>query len=147
MCLIVDNDVSHRVFLRADDPDFKYVYGCLFGKRLSVARIVYGGKLKTEYLRNNALVMPLLELRRAGRAKVVDDDLVECEVSGLTKTGLCGSNDLHIIALARIEKIGLLCSLDQALADDFTNPSLITNPRGKVYKYASHRKLLPQFCP
>jgi hypothetical protein len=60
---------------------------------------------------------------------------------------LCRSNDLHIIALARVARVGLLCSRDQALADDFTNRTLIANPRGRVYKYARHRTLLPQFCP
>jgi hypothetical protein len=147
MCLIVDNDVAHRVFLKPDDPDFKYVFGCLFGKRLPAASIVYGGKLKTEYLGNTALIAPLLELRRVGRARIVDDSLIEHEMSVVTESGLCGSNDSHNIALARIASVGLLCSLDKALARDFTNPALIANPRGKVYKHASHRKLLPQFCP
>ena len=69
MCLIVDNDVAHRVFLKPDDPDFKYVFGCLFGKRLPGASIVYGGKLTAEYLGNTALIAPLLELKRVGWAR------------------------------------------------------------------------------
>jgi hypothetical protein len=147
MCLIVDNNIVHRVLLQPDDNDFKHVHQALFGSRPPIAEIVYGGKkLMGEYARSTAVIEVLLQLRRAGRAKVEDSDQVDDEANRVAKTGFCKSDDEHIIALARVSGVRLLCSLDKNLADDFTNKALIDKPRGKVYKYSSHRKLLSQFC-
>jgi hypothetical protein len=147
MCLIVDNDVVHRVLLKPDDEDFKHVHSSLFGLKKPKAVLVYGGsKLNKEYTGSEAIIEKLLELRRAGRARREDDGLVDSEEKRVAASKLCSSNDEHIIALALVSKARLLCSRDNALAGDFTNKALIDKPRGKVYKYATHKKLLMQFC-
>lgn len=43
------------------------------------------------------------------------------------------SNDIHIIALARVSGARLLFSNDTALHKDFRNKDLIDQPRGKVF--------------
>ncbi len=52
------------------------------------------------------------------------------------------SNDAHVIALARVSGARILFCRDTALEKDFRNPSVINNPRGKIYKYKSHKNLL-----
>jgi hypothetical protein len=147
MCLIVDNNVVHRVLLKPDDEDYKHVHSSLFGAKRPTCVLVYGGsKLNKEYRGSGAVIVALLQLRRAGRARLEDDTLVDSEEKWLTANKLCSSDDEHLVALARISKVRLLCSLDKDLARDFANKALIDKPRGKVYKYATHNKLLMQFC-
>jgi hypothetical protein len=146
MCLIVDNNVVHRVLLKPDDEDFKHVHSSLFGTKQPMAVIVYGGtKLNKKYSGSGAVIEKLLELRRAGRARREDDALVDSEVKRVAASKLCSSDDEHLVALALVAKVRLLCSLDKDLARDFANKALIDKPRGKVYKYATHNKLLMQF--
>ena len=119
----------------------------LFGTRGPIARVAYGGRLKTELLKSATLRKALVLLDRAGRAIAVDDLEVERETKWVEDTGLCRSNDSHVIGLARAGNVRLLCSLDRDLHADFTNKSLIDNPRGKVYKNdAAHLPLLRRFC-
>lgn len=147
MCIIIDNDVVHRVLLKPDDEDFRHVHSSLFGHKKPKAVLIYGGtKLNKEYGGSEAVIEKLLELRRAGRAQREDDASVDSEEKRVAAGKLCSSNDEHLIALARISNARLLCSNDKDLARDFTNKALIDKPRGKVYKYATHHKLLMQFC-
>ena len=146
MCLIVDNSVRDRVFFNADDRDFRLLHYCLFGNGRTAVRIVYGGELKREYLLRKEVMHRLLELDRKGQARIVSDAKVDEETEALKRSGLCRSNDAHVIALARIGKVGLLCADDKALKRDFRNKALIDRPRGKVYNRKSHENLLRQFC-
>jgi hypothetical protein len=147
MCLIVDNNVVHRVLLNRNDEDFKHVHSSLFGDKKPMAVMVYGGtKLNKEYGGSEAVIEKLLELRRSGRARREDDALVDSEAKRVAASKLCSSDDEHLIALALVSKVRLLCSLDKPLARDFGNKALIDKPRGKVYKYATHKALLIQFC-
>lgn len=147
MCLIVDANVVNRVFLVADDPDFKDLYASLFATRKPVAKVIYGGKLIAEYYRSHHDVIKiLLQLDQAGRATKVDDSLIDSEHKLIIKMKVCKSNDTHIIALARAEKVRLLCSHDKNLGTDFKNKTLLNNPRGKVYKNTKHNTLLDKFC-
>jgi predicted nucleic acid-binding protein len=147
MCLIVDANVVNRVFLIADDPDFKDLYASLFATRKPVAKIIYGGKLIEEYSRSHhEVIRILLQLDQAGRATKVDDSLIDGEHEIIIKMKVCKSNDTHIIALARAGKVRLLCSHDKPLATDFKNKALLNKPRGKVYKSSKHNNLLDKFC-
>ena len=58
----------------------------------------------------------------------------------------CVSDDPHVIALAQESGARLLCSLDEALHTDFTNPRLINAPRGHVYQNAAHKHLIRLHC-
>lgn len=146
MCLIVDNSVRDRVFFSPDDSDFVNLHSCLFGNGRPAVRIVYGGALKREYLKRKGVMERLLELDRKGQARIVSDADVDRETETLKKMGLCRSNDAHVIALARVGKVRLLCSDDTALKRDFRTKALLDTPRGKVYNHRSHRDLLREFC-
>ncbi|MCI0490774.1 MAG: hypothetical protein L0229_29625 [Blastocatellia bacterium] len=146
MCLIVDVNVAHRVLLVSDDPDFKDVHICLFTNSNPKGSLVYGGKLTDEYSRNHEIIRTLVKLDQAGRARKADDDLVNEEMERIIQSGLCESNDEHIIALARVGRVRLLCSHDKDLHADFTNKALLDKPRGKVYQKPRHKNLLSRFC-
>jgi hypothetical protein len=88
----------------------------------------------------------LVELDRKGRARAVSGALVDEETAALRASGLCRSNDVHVIALARVGRVGLLCACDNALKRDFKTKALIDRPRGKVYNRKSHKELLREFC-
>lgn len=146
MCLIVDVNVASKVLLTPDDPDFRDVHTSLFKNKKPKASLVYGGKLVDEYSRNLAVRRMIAVLDRAGRTRKIDNDSIEKEIEIVIQTGLCISNDKHIIALARVGKVRLLCSHDKALHTDFTNKALLDKPRGKVYQNRRHQKLLEKFC-
>ena len=146
MCLIVDNSVRDRVFFKADDRDFQDLHSCLVGDELPSVRIVYGGKLRREYLTSLKVMKRLAELDRKGQARAVSDALVDQETAALRASGLCRSNDVHVIALARVGKVRMLCACDNDLKRDFKTKALIDNPRGKVYDRRSHKELLREFC-
>lgn len=146
MCLIVDINVAHKVLLVSDDPDFKDVHICLFTNSNPRGSLAYGGKLLNEYGRSPEIIRKLAELDRAGRARKVDDDLVDEEMKRIIQSGICKSDDEHIIALARVGRVRLLCSHDKDLHTDFTNKTLLDKPRCKVYQKPKHNKLLWRFC-
>jgi hypothetical protein len=144
--MIVDINIAHKALLRDNDPDFRDIYASLFTGKMPNAKIVYGGHLTTEYIRSNALRRILIQLDRAGRARRVDDKSVNQEAAVVTNSGLCRSDDQHIIALARVGNVRLLCSHDTNLHTDFKNKDLLSNPRGKVYQNSSHNELLRIAC-
>jgi hypothetical protein len=53
------------------------------------------------------------------------------------------SDDPHVLALALAGGARLIYTRDQALINDFTNPHVLTAPRGKCYRdCVRHRHLL-----
>ncbi len=146
MCLIIDVNVAREVFSDTEEPDFAEIRKALFLSKAPGVRIVYGGLLREEYLRVEQVRRALVVLDRAGRVQKVSDAKVVAETISIELLHLCVSNDTHIIALARVAGVRLLCSRDQALQTDFSNKKLIDNPRGKVYQNASHKHLIKQFC-
>ena len=145
MCLIVDNDVAHRVLLRREDPDFAPVHDALFRTAPGMtARLVYGGRLRDEYYGNHATRAVILELDRKGRARPISDAAIARESAAASTIGL-ESNDDHIIGLARASGVRLLCTLDAKLKRDFKNQRLVAG-KGSVYCKAMHRHLLQRAC-
>ena len=69
----------------------------------------------------------------AGKLISHDDDEVDARADQIEQSGLCASNDFHIIALAQVAGARMLYSRDEELHQDFTNPMLLSQPRGKVY--------------
>lgn len=146
MCLIVDVNIAREVFGGSEDPDFSVIRQALFQKASNSVKLIYGGHLRVEYLRIDAVRRALRVLDQAGRAKQISDAQVNAEQAAVEEMGICVSNDTHIIALARIANVRLLCSHDQALHTDFTSKKLIDEPRGKVYQKAAHKHLIKKFC-
>jgi hypothetical protein len=144
MCLIVDANCAGSVFVGVGPDEFEPVRRALLGQKIG-ARLALGGHLVQEYQRAGVLKV-VLELDRAGRAFGVDDAEVSRLAEQLKDGGLLRSNDSHVIALALVSKVRLLVSLDKPLHKDFTNPALISKPRGKVYQKRSHAHLLQSHC-
>lgn len=141
MCLILDVNIVHRVFPQPSQ-DFIPIFDSLSKKR---ARIAYGGHLKTEYRALHKFWRILVELDRGGSARPVDDNRVQQETDRLRREDGCCSDDHHIIALALVSGVRLLCSEDRELHADFKNRSLL-NPPGSIYQDASHAHLVRQHC-
>lgn len=147
MCLIIDINVAKNVLIDSSDPDFGEVHRRLFAPRGRSLKIVYGGYLLEEYKRSNSLLRQIRILDQAGRAEAIDDAAVYEETARLKASGDCCSDDQHIVALARCSRARVLCSHDQNLHSDFTNPNLIPQPRGRVFQRPSHLHLLRDPCP
>jgi len=138
MCLIVDANVASDFFC-AKAPHYKEVFEAVLEGRCCV---YYGGKLRREYAQMRTVLLRILSLDKAGRAKVLPDNEIDQLTANLTRANVCKSNDAHVIALAMVANSRLLCTNDQFLQDDFTNKDLLAKPRGKVYKNSSHYRLI-----
>lgn len=147
MCAIVDANVAHQVFGNEQpEAGMRFLQWLESGRGL----LVVGGRLYAELLQSSEefrLWAP--EALRMG--KMIRENA--SEVNELERqifdNGLCSSDDPHVLALAQISGARLLYSNDSALQDDFTNHTLINNPRGKIYStrvnrnfVRSHRDLL-----
>ena len=66
---------------------------------------------------------------------------IDLEKGNLEAAGICVSNDIHIVALARISGSRLLYSKDDNLCKDFKNLKVL-NPKGKIYSTFRNKALL-----
>jgi hypothetical protein len=145
VCVIVDNNLAARVLVQ-EDPEFEPVWTRLFLIHKPTIRVAYGGKLRDELFGNKEVRRALRILDSAGRAKLVPDQKIEQELRTVLDSGLCKSNDAHVIALARAAPARVLVSDDRDLFQDFKNPKLLSSSRGKVYQRREHVKLLNMPC-
>lgn len=139
MCLIVDANLASVVFASPPQPDFAPVLdwfekgdGC----------VAYGGRLAAELERLGKARRYLRALLQAGRALLFPDNAISGEEDIVANTGLCRSNDPHVIGLARVSGARTLCTHDGDLQKDFRNPQLIAKPRGSIYQRREHARLL-----
>jgi predicted nucleic acid-binding protein len=139
MCIIVDANVAANLCRQQLTPDAKAVVDWIEKRG---GRIVHGGKLTDELTANSRVSRWLRSLSQAGRAIQVSAATVAAEVVRIQQSAQCASNDAHIIALARVSGARLLYSHDHDLHTDFTNPALVSQPRGSVYQNVTHRRLL-----
>src|SRR6185436_15367667 len=137
MCLIVDTNQAHRVFGAVESAFSTPIWSWLSRRGV----LVYGGKLASELAKNGDARRLLVELNRRGNALLQRKDIVAAEEAVVHETGLCTSNDHHVIALARLTGARVLVTEDRALMEDFRN-RLLVQPVGKIYRRASHRHLL-----
>ncbi len=142
MCIILDTDILHKVF-RGPSADFEPVYQALMSGR---AKCVYGGGLTREYRKIEWFRRLLLRLDQQGIAQQFDNSKIDAEEEKLHRRGICQSNDFHVLALAIVSRVRLLCSEDGALGVDFTNPAILSKPRGSIYKRAEHAHLIREHC-
>ena len=140
MCIIIDINVLPKAFDEGKE-DFSLIRKAISDGH---AIIVCGGRLRREYIRMRRYSSLFTELERAGRYKSFSDEEVDREEQLIESQ--CRSDDAHIVALARIARARLLCSEDVLLHEDFTNPILLTKPRGKIYRNDSHHDLLRNAC-
>ena len=142
MCLIVDANVASLVFAPTGTNDFAPVHRALV--RLETTAC-HGGKLTREYVVLGSLLRVLREFDRKGSLRKIPDADVDRAEHMVVREGRCRSNDPHIIALARVSGVRLLCSHDQDLHSDFTDPAILS-PRGSVYQKRHHRHLIRRCC-
>jgi len=139
VCLIVDANLASAVFAGSPESDFAPILDWLNERD---GCLVYGGYLATELARMEKPRRYLLALLRAGRARQVPDEQVAEEQATVSATGLCRSNDPHVVALARVSGARTLCTHDRDLQRDFRNPQLLSKPRGSIYQRQDHARLL-----
>ena len=101
-----------------------------------------GGQYGTELSRSPNLKRKLEDYARQGRARLIPPEEFASDERALARRGDLKSNDPHVLALARASGARLLYTRDDDLMIDFKNKALIDDPRGKVYRRASHRRLL-----
>lgn len=139
MCAIIDASVAGKAFAKPCHADFKPLWHWVEHRD---GRIILGGLLSDELDRLPNVRQRLAELRRAGLALRVRKEAVDEQEKEVRRSGLCRSDDPHVIALARVSGARVLCTNDRNLEIDFTNRQLLPAPKGKIYKKASHKGLL-----
>ena len=147
MCAIIDANVMFEVF-----GDGRTARGQILHEWLTrgrTGRLVVGGKLLRELSQSRAFKMWLAAATPAGRARRIRDAVVDEETESIRAGENCRSNDYHVIALARVSGARLLFTNDRTLEQDFKDRSLVSDPRGKIYKTPDHGHLLDQqdLCP
>jgi hypothetical protein len=142
MCVIVDSNKVCDVFI-ARNKEFEKLNQAIVTGKIS---FVYGGELTREYKQIGSFWRLLLAFDRQGRAKHIDDGQVERETERVRKMRICLSDDQHIVALARVGRVRLVCSSDKKLRSDVRNAKLLSGPRGNVYTKSSHYALVKKHC-
>jgi hypothetical protein len=137
MCIVIDANVAHH--FNANNDDAILVRDWIEAKP---GRLATGGRNVAELSQHAWMRRWFVTLIRAGRLKRISDSDVTAEEQRLFRSGICQSDDPHIVALARRSGARILYSHDQALHQDFGNKDLIDNPRGSVYQCANHKHLL-----
>ena len=148
MCAIIDNNVRHEVF---GSEDVQTEAGKHFLDWLNArkGKLVVGGKLLEELSEYSGFRNWLGQALLSGSAIRLPNSAVDAATSVLQANSICLSNDAHVLALARISGARLLFTNDQALQKDFTNPAIVSGPRGRVFTTrvrqnfsSTHRSLL-----
>lgn len=139
MCIIVDANVAGAFFAMSPNDDVRVVIDWIDYRG---GKIVLGGKLTEELYSIRTARRWLSERQRSGRAKLFRKMLVETEEQVVSASGLCKSDDPHVIALARVSGARVLMTRDMELQKDFKCRLLVNNPRGAIYTSRSHRHLL-----
>lgn len=142
MCIIIDANISHLVFCNTPSNDWIPILNFIENHSNSLA---IGGKVASELFKHNRTRRIIGQYLRSGNARSYNSETLIHEENSIISD--CVSDDPHVIALARNSGARLLCSHDQDLHCDFTNPSILNNPRGKIYQNSSHSHLLKDCKP
>jgi hypothetical protein len=137
--VIIDANLASTVFSNSPHPDFLPVLDWLESRD---GCLVVGGQLAAELDRLDSARRYVLALLRAGKVRKISDEAVKLHETEVEETGLCRSNDLHILGLACASGARTLCTQDRELQRDFRNPRIVSNPRGSIYLRPSHARLL-----
>ena len=130
MCAIVDNDVRDQVFGGSQSAAGRFFLDWLS----KGGKLVVGGQLLTELSDSTNFRSWFQQAVQAGIVRRVDDDEVDKQAEQLSQQNVCKSNDVHVLALARISGARLLFTNDRALQIDFGNSDIIYgNARGRIY--------------
>lgn len=139
MCILIDTNFRD-LFLR-ENPIHKEMAPIHKWLKKKGNRFIYPAK---EY-GHNKWKRRLEELRKAGKAKFIgnQDELRAAEACFKKKDLKSNPKDAHILALAKLGKVKVLCTNDGNLKDDFKNPQIMgAGWHGKIYSGAKNRDLL-----
>jgi hypothetical protein len=139
VCIIVDANLASLVFAAPTRPDFEPIIRWIDE---GDGKLVVGGRNGHELNKVSAAARRIREWGRRGKAWQMSDALVDSETNRVKSLGICVSDDQHVIALARVASVRLVCSGDGDLHTDVKNKDLLDKPRGQVYQNASHSSLL-----
>ncbi len=135
MCAIVDNNVRDQVFGNNRPSAGEFFFNWLEDRG---GRLVVGGELLKELSGYSDFTDWLPSAIRSGRARIIPNHEVDAETESLKSQSVCSSNDEHILALAIVSGVRLLFTNDDALQNDFNDPEIINQPRGKIYTTRVH---------
>jgi predicted nucleic acid-binding protein len=142
MCIIIDTNTLANVFdpTSINHQDFRPVNEWVIN---GGGKVVYGGsKYKGELKKYLGLYV---ELKRKNRAIYIDDALVDQEEILVSRQlQNADFDDQHLVALLRISKCKLICSLDERAYPYFRH-RLFFNPaanRPRIYNQYRNRDLL-----
>ena len=145
MCAIVDANVAGQVFGGTPTPAGKFFLEWLNSR----GKLAVGGDVRRELFSHHKFRNWLQTALRIGRARSINDDLVEAETAAVQGQRICRSDDPHVLALAQVSGARLLFTNDYDLQEDFGNHHIIEGVRGRVYTTVlyedvrdSHRDLL-----
>jgi hypothetical protein len=143
MCLIVDANTGSDIANSSLDaiPIIEWLEN-------GSGTIAIGGHLSTELSQHQRLWRKLAEYTRSGACKVYPAIKIEEQYLQIKRQQIT-SNDIHILALARVSGCRLLFSRDQALSEDFRNRRIIpkrNGQAGRIYRDKRDHSLLYQ-CP
>ncbi len=132
MCVIVDTSVVGLMF---SEPQKGFVAATVLRKYIDNGKLnlVVGGKLKKELFGTSKFRKWYLESIKSGTSKSISDFKVKKEKKKLKPRDDYKSNDLHVLALARVSGARLLNTDDDDLMADFKNRDLIPGKPGKVF--------------
>ena len=130
MCAIIDANIVAEAF-GAKTTDA----GKAFRQRVDEGwlQLVVGGKVLDELDANGAFRDWRATAVRYGKVRVANEDAVRARTQELVDSGVCVSDDEHVVALAQVSGARLVYSNDRLLHRDFKSKTLIDEPRGKVY--------------
>lgn len=142
MCLILDTNRFGDVLSETTKEEYKPLLLWLTDPYGDGAVVLGGSKYRGELGKHRKAIDFFVKLSQAGRLREVDDKAVNAEAARIEKAKACESDDEHVIALARVSGARVVCTEDQDLFEDVKDKGLLDKPRGRVYRDASHKKLL-----
>lgn len=139
MCSIVDADSADIVFGESPPEGAARFLQWLEQGRY---RLIIGGKRLEEEFKRTSLVTQawMAQAQASGLLWIENWDRVNEREAVLIASGMCRSNDEHIIAIALVSGARLLYSDDRRLHEDFRDARLLDNPRGRIYPRAGSRR-------
>lgn len=137
MCMIVDACVVSHLSNRTADgqPVLKW----LLDSKAKSGMIV-GGRLTAE-LHKAGIGNLLALLKQTARLHEVEEAILKDDESTLRTSEKFKSNDVHVLALARVSRARLVFTTDRNLGDDLKDKKLVPQ-RISIYKNARHAHLI-----
>lgn len=140
MCIIIDTNCTASVFKPSSQNhvEFKPILDWIIEGK---GKIIIGG---SDYKRENQGYLGLFsELSKINKVTSIPDEIVDKETNKYrTLINHQDYDDPHILALLKISKCKLICSLDERAYKYFKDKKLIQCEVPKIYNQAKNASLL-----